>query len=157
MTKIKQSATLSYQLSLLSLGIVTGFLINIFNLYALNPIPFTEEYLFNIEEKWMRLLLVKLGITYQYFISSLVVIPIFGLTLGFQNYKSPFFNTRLFAIGVILFIAFKNIHVFSGRHFDTWLIIYIFQVVIVFILSYAFIKIGEKIKSHLTRKSTWTK
>ena len=112
--------------------------------------PFTEEYLFNIEEKWMQLLLIKLGITYQYFISSLVVIPAFGLTLGFQSYKSPFFNTRLFAIGIILFITFDNVYAFSGRNVDMWLIIYIFRVIIIFILSYAFIKIGGKIKNHLT-------
>lgn len=138
--------TLKSQLSVLLVGILTGILIYIFYLYALNPLPFTEEYLFKIDEKWKQLLLLKAGIVFQFIVASIVIIPLICISIGIQIPKNTFIFSRVFSLGVILVFTYEQLDQFGSRNANMWYIVYISQIIIIFLLSYVFIKIGSKFK-----------
>lgn len=148
---------INVQLSILAAGVIGGLLANFVFIYVLPPLPFSDEVLFIISSKNIKLFVFIAGVTFMFFLSLLLGALIPALLVGFKQYSSVFLTSRLYSLGLLLHstVNFALIGVFSGRNFQQWLYIYLAQIIVIFLTSYGMVWCGAL--ARLTRHSRGTR
>jgi len=144
-----QSYSWTTNLTILVLGIFAGYIINVFYVYFLDPLPFSDEYLLSVGEYWRRVIIFNIGIIHQYLIAAIVVLPVFCIGIGVVLARNSYRVSRLFTLGIALTFVVEQQSLFGSRNAGWWIIDYIFEIIIFLVTSYTLIKIGNNVKKYL--------